>query len=131
MSDQEKKINEKVASPYSITESPENFFFVAGIILAWLWYQQTAILSWKHPTIIMTYWFLIFALIIVIIIALWFYSKILADVFLKPENFSKQTVIKTLKWLFKWSLIIYVYIFSGDLSVTVLTKLVEFFFFYY
>jgi hypothetical protein len=87
----------KVASPYSITESPENYLFVLGIMLCWLLYHRDAMLTWKSPTIFMTYWFIVFILIIVLILALWFYTKILADVFSNPQNFSKETVIKTIK----------------------------------
>ena len=127
----DQEVDNKKGSPYSITKSPENFFIVAGAVLCWLYYNQATIFSWKNPTIILLYWVLIALLIVIFILAVWFYSKILADVFLKPENLSKTAVIKIIKSVFKWGIFIYIYIVAEILSLGILINLIYLFFLYY
>ena len=130
LNNSEKDPKKKVDNPFSITESPENFFFFTGIILIWLYYNHDAILSWRHPTLILLYWGSVFVLSIITILALWFYTKILADVFLKPENLTKEAVIWRLKGFVKYGVIFY-YLAYITLSLSELRHLIWLYVGYY
>lgn len=120
----------KSDNPFSIIDNPENFFFVTGIALFWLYWNHDALLSVKDPTWIMLYWGAVFWLGIVTILALWFYSKILADVFLKPENLTKEAVIWRLKGFIKYGLIFYTLVYT-TLSLSEIRYLIWLYIGYY
>lgn len=124
--------DKEITSPYSITENPENFLFIGGIILFWFyWYHDVIVTWWKNPTLKLLHWCAIGILIIIMIIGAWSYTVLfLRDVFLRPENLTKEALTRRALILAKWSIVFYGYAIIGP-SMSLLVRLLFIFFLYH